>query len=213
MKLYYEDAYLKEIETKVVRIDGRNVILDRTIFHPQGAGEPADIGTIGNANVVDVRLVGDEVVHVLDGEPTFKEGDVVKAKIDWQRRYRLMRMHTALHLLFSVCGEILGQNILVVGSNVGEEKSRVDIHLNGSLNAELRSKIENECNELIEKGAEVKVWWDADKPGFRWTQIDEMVKIPCGGLHVKNIKEIERLKILRRERIGKNKDRIEITVA
>jgi alanyl-tRNA synthetase len=157
--------------------------------------------------------VGGEVVHVLDKDPTFKEGDVVKAKIDWQRRYRLMKMHTALHLLFSVCGKILGQNILVVGSNVGEEKSRVDIHLNGSINAELRTKIEDECNELIEKGAEVKIWWDPDKPNFRWTQIDEMVKIPCGGLHVKNIKEIGRMKIVKRGRIGKNKDRIEITVA
>lgn len=212
MKVYYEDAYLKDIESKVIEIDGKNIVLEKTIFYPQSAGEPGDTGFINDARVIDTQLLNEKIVHILEAIPTFKVGEIVKAKLDWERRYKLMKMHTALHLLYCVCKEILGENTKSVGSNVGEEKSRVDIFLDGSVTQELKEKLEKRCNEIIAKGEEVKIWWDEQKPGFRWTQIDNLTKLPCGGLHVKNTKEIGSLKIIKRERIGKNKDRLEIVI-
>jgi len=211
MKLYYEDAYLREAEAKVARIDVNNVILDRTIFYPHAGGEPGDTGLIEDCRVIDTKLVDDEVIHVLERSPTFNVGDSVRIRIDWDRRYKLMRMHTALHLLFGVCREIIGE-IKAVGSNVGGEKSRMDIHLEGSVDAELRERIEMRCNELIGEALKVKIWWDSERPGFRWTQIGDMPKIPCGGLHVRDIGEIGKLRIIKRRSMGKNKDRLEISV-
>ena len=210
MNLYYQDPYLKEMEAEVTGIDENKITLDKTIFYPQAAGEPGDTGFLNDFRVVDTQLVDKKIAHIVESH-SLKVGDRVKAVLDWERRYKLMRMHTALHLLFNVCQEILGE-IKAVGSNVGEEKSRVDIFLEGSVTAELREKIEGRCNEIISKGEEVKIWWDEEREDFRWTQIDDLQKMPCGGLHVRNTKEIGKLKIIKRERIGKNKDRLEIVV-
>ncbi|MDI6798637.1 MAG: alanyl-tRNA editing protein [Candidatus Aenigmarchaeota archaeon] len=212
MKLYYQNPYLKETESKILEINENKIVLDKTIFYPQAGGEPGDTGFINNCKVIDTQLIEGKITHVLESRPTFKVGDVVRIVLDWNRRYKLMRMHTALHLLFSVCKEILGESIKCVGSNVGEEKSRIDIFLEGSITSELREKIEKRCNEIISNWEEVKVWWDSEKPAFRWTQIDGLAKLPCGGLHVKNTKEIGSLEIIKRERIGKNKDRLEVVV-
>jgi alanyl-tRNA synthetase len=212
MKVYYDNPYLKEIETKVIAIDDRKVVLEKTIFYPQSAGEPGDTGLINNDRVIDTQLINEKITHILESIPTFKVGDTVKATLDWDRRYKLMKMHTALHLLFNVCQEIIGKNIKPVGSNVGEEKSRIDIYLEGSITQELREKIEKKCNEIISENKEVKIWWDSERPNFRWTQIDGLTKLPCGGLHVRSTKEIGTLRIIKRDRIGKNKDRLEITV-
>jgi len=210
MKLYYENSYLKEIEAKVIEIDENKLILEKTIFYPQAAGEPGDTGFIDDFKVTDTQLIDGKISHVV-GSHSLKVGDSVKAKVDWDRRYKLMKMHTALHLLYNVCKENLGK-IKAVGSNIGEEKSRVDIFLEGSVTPELRERIEKRCNEIIANGEEVKIWWDEEKENFRWTQIGSLAKMPCGGLHVKNTKEIGSLKIIKRERIGKNKDRLEIVV-
>jgi len=212
MKLYYENPYLKEIEAKVTEINTNRVILDKTIFYPQAAGEPGDTGFIDSCKVVDTQLIEGKIAHILETDQTFSVGDTVKIVLDWGRRYKLMKMHTALHLLYCVCKEILGENTKCVGSNVGEEKSRIDILLEGSVTSELRQQIEKRCNEIIANGEEVRIWWDSEKPDFRWTQIDNLARLPCGGLHVKNTKEIGSLKIVKRERIGKNKDRLEIVV-
>lgn len=215
VKLYYEDAYLKEIEATITEIDNNKAILDKTIFYPQAAGEPGDSGSINGCRVTDTQLIDGKITHILKLQPTFKVDDVVKAKIDWERRYLLMRMHTALHLLYCICKEIIGEDIASVGSNIAEHKSRIDVHLQGSISSitpDLRERIEKRCNEIIANGKKVKIWLDSEKPDFRWTQIDDLHKLPCGGLHVKNTKELGRLKIIKRERIGKNKDRLEIVV-
>ena len=211
MKLFYENPYIKQSEAKVTEINENKIILDKTIFYTQSAGEPGDKGLINNSKVIDTQLIDGKIVHMMESH-SLKVGDSVKIILDWNRRYKLMKMHTALHLLFNICNEILGENVKCVGSNVGEEKSRIDILFEGSVTPELKQQLENRCNEIISKGEEIKIWWDENKKDFRWTQIDSLTKLPCGGLHVKNTKEIESLKIIKRESVGKNKDRLEITV-
>src|SRR4051812_27933331 len=94
--LYQTDAYLREFDARVTRVDGNAVYLDRTAFYPTGGGQPHDLGTLAGASIVEVRKDGDDVKHVLDG-PIPAVGSDVHGVIDWDRRHQLMRTHTALH--------------------------------------------------------------------------------------------------------------------
>jgi alanyl-tRNA synthetase len=212
-KIFYSEPYTEEIISKIVKINDNKVFLDKTIFYPQSGGEPGDTGFIENYRVKDTQKEGNEIVHIIEVQPDLKVGQEVKCKIDWKRRHKLMRMHTAAHLLFNVCQMILSPSIKTAGSNIDEEKTRVDLTYEPMITPEIKQKLENECNELIKKRLLVKCWWDEEKTDFRWTQIDDLPKLPCGGLHVRNLEEIGTLKIVKRESKGKGKQRLEIVVS
>ncbi len=211
-KLFYKEPYTKEIIAKIVGIDGNKVFLDKTIFYPQAGGEPADTGFIENCRVIDTQKEGKEITHILEVQPDLKVGQEVKCKLDWERRHKLMRMHTAAHLLFNVCQMRLTPSIKAVGSNIDENKSRIDLGYEPTITPEIRQNLENRCNELISKNLLVKCWWDEQKTDFRWTQIDDLPKLPCGGLHLRSLKEIGTLRIIKRESKGKGKQRLEFVV-
>ncbi len=211
-KIYYQNPYNKEIISKILRIDDKKIFLNKTIFYPQAGGEPGDTGFIENYRLIDTRIEGDKIVHILEVQSNLKVGQEVKCKLDWERRHKLMRMHTAAHLLFNVCQMLLNPGIKGVGSNIGENKSRIDVGYEPTITPEIRQKLEDRCNELINKKLLVKCWWDEVKTGYRWTQIDDLPKLPCGGLHVKDLKEIGKFKIIKRESKGKGKQRLEFVV-
>src|SRR5436309_15714137 len=127
-----EAAYLREIEATVVESDSVNntVVLDATVFYPTGGGQPHDTGTLswdgGEARVVDVRGRGDEIAHQLDG-PVPVAGTRVHGALDWDRRYLLMRTHSALHVL---CGVVWRDHgALVTGGNMEPGQARMDFEL------------------------------------------------------------------------------------
>jgi alanyl-tRNA synthetase len=211
-KIFYSEPYTKEIISKIVKVDDNKIFLNKTIFYPQAGGEPADIGFIENYHVIDTQKEGNEIVHILEVQPDLKVGQEVKCKIDWNRRHKLMRMHTAAHLLFNVCQMLLSPSIKAIGSNIDENKSRIDLAYEPTITPEIKQKLEDKCNELINKKLSVKCWWDEVKTDFRWTQIDDLPKLPCGGLHVQNVTEIVTLKITKREGKGKGKQRLEFVV-
>jgi len=211
-KLFYKEPYTKEIIAKILRIDDKKVFLYKTIFYPQAGGEPGDKGFIENYRVLDTQKEGKDIAHILEVQPELKVGQEVKCKLDWGRRHKLMRMHTAAHLLFNVCQMILDPSIKGVGSNIDENKSRIDIDYEPTITPEIRQNLEDRCNELISKDLIVKCWWDEERTDFRWTQIDDLSKLPCGGLHVRSLKEIRTLRIPKRESKGKGKQRLEIVL-
>jgi misacylated tRNA(Ala) deacylase len=137
--LYQRDSALRSIEAVVVAVDAgaREVALDRTVFYPGGGGQPCDAGAIERSAdgrvwpVAAVRKAGAVVWHQLGGDdPLPKVGDVVSARVDWERRYRLMRMHTALHVL---CGVVFRDyGALVTGGNMGPERARMDFEMDSS---------------------------------------------------------------------------------
>src|SRR6185503_17345617 len=122
--LYQTDAYLKEFTAHVTAVDGQRVALDRSAFYATSGGQPHDLGTLSDGAqtwaVTDVRREGDNIWHTLDGEGMPAVGDTLAGRIDWQRRYRLMRTHTALHLL---CGVVFRDyGALVTGGNMDVEE-------------------------------------------------------------------------------------------
>ena len=203
--LFYENPYQKECEAKIIEISGNNLVLDQTVFYPEGGGQPADTGFINGIKVLNVQKQGNKIIHFLENPLNLKVGEEVNCKIDWERRYKLMKLHTSAHLLVNVCEEKLGMEFETVGSGISENKARVDIFYPERVDPELKEKIQEEMNKLIKNGAEVKTWFEGEK---RLVQINNFKPMPCGGTHLKNIKEINEIKI-KRENIGKGKDRLE----
>jgi misacylated tRNA(Ala) deacylase len=156
-ELYQTDSYLKEFQATVTGTDGQAVTLNRTAFYAGGGGQPHDVGTLtwdgGSAKVVKVKKQGDQVWHTLDGEVP-PEGTVVNGLIDWQRRYQLMRTHTALHVLCGVVWRDYGAS--VTGGNMDPLKGRMDFEFE-TMRKELVSEIEAKVNAEIEKDHAVRV--------------------------------------------------------
>src|SRR3954470_10588515 len=129
--LYREDAYLKSCDAIVTAVDERGIRLDRTVFYPTGGGQPGDIGRLRAADgtVIEIRdtvkgATPGEIIHVpAEGAPAAALGMPVTAELDWDRRHRLMRMHTCLHLLSSI---VTGE---VTGGQVSDGKGRLDFNL------------------------------------------------------------------------------------
>ena len=128
--LYHTDAYLREFDALVTAVDGNKVVLDRTAFYPGGGGQPNDVGWLSahdqNWVVTKVKKQGDDIWHELDGEPP-TVGTVVFGQIDWERRYQLMRTHTAMHILCGVIFRDYGAS--VTGGNMEPLSARMDFEL------------------------------------------------------------------------------------
>lgn len=155
--LYYQDAYIKEFEAVVasVQSDGENtqVALDRTAFYPGGGGQPNDEGWLEidgvRTWVSKVKKEGDQIWHTLSingSVPTAAVGAPVRGELDWDRRYKLMRTHTAMHILCGVVWRDYGAS--VTGGNMDPGQSRMDFEF-AALSRELISEIEAKCNAEI----------------------------------------------------------------
>ena len=155
--LYSRDSYVQEFEAVVTAASGQAVALDRTAFYPGGGGQPNDVGTLawegGSARVVKVKRHGPEVWHTLEGALP-PEGAVVRGALDWERRYRLMRTHTALHVLCGVVWRDYGAS--VTGGNMEPLKGRMDFEFE-TMRKELVVEIEANVNREIEKGHPVRI--------------------------------------------------------
>jgi len=228
--LFYEDQYKRMFNAKVLKVlNNEYVVLDQTCFYPEGGGQPADGGYIifnGNrAKVVDVQKVGKVVVHQLKGAIP-KEGDKVKGIIDWDKRYSLMKHHTATHVLMGAARRVLGKHVWQFGTQKEVESSRLDISHFRRLTLEEVHKIEALANQAVLQGIPVETSWmprnDAEKLyGFRLYQGGaipgkdiRVVKIgdwdveACAGTHIKNTRELGFIKILRTERIQDGVERL-----
>lgn len=229
--LYLDDSYLKEFVAKVTRVDGKFIVLDKTTFYPVGGGQPHDTGSLfrngEEFKVLFVKKISGEISHEVDREG-LREGDSIRGKINWERRYRLMRMHTAAHLLASRFHD--HSNALITGGQLEIERSRIDFALENFDKEKIKEYID-EANSLIEKDLPVKFYWlsreEAMKnpeffklaKGFdevitnvRIVEIEGVDKQADGGCHVKSLKEVGRIKFLRADNKGKNNRRVYYTL-
>ncbi len=229
--LYMTDSYLKEFSAAVEQVDGKSIVLDNTAFYPQGGGVPNDLGTIEKDgemhNVINVFKKDGKIWHEIDKDG-LQVGDNINCKIDWERRYRLMKMHTAAHIIDAVLYKVTGA--LSTGNQLGLEKSRIDFSLE-TFDKEKIQKYIDAANEIISSAIDVKIYFlgreEAMKiPGIVKLanalppQIDELriVEIPPvdiqadGGPQVANTKEIGKVVLLSVDNRGKNNRRIYFTL-
>lgn len=187
--LFHKDAYLKEHQTKVAKIEGSRILVEETIFFPQTSTEPGDVGKINDIKVIGLKKENEEIWHILKRPPLFKEGDIVNLELDWDKRYAMMKLHSALHLWAGVFDSQFKERA-VAGVVKSDSAYLVFKH---ELSDEIIQKALNQANKDIEQGLEVKTYEDKEKKGFRWCQIGNYIPIPCGGVHIKNTKEIGKL--------------------
>jgi misacylated tRNA(Ala) deacylase len=233
--VFRSDSYLKTLDARVTEVTPEGGIgLDRTIFYAASGGQPNDTGRLVASGGQDVPIVnvmhpeGDKtrIVHVpATGAPALSVGDKVRLEIDWDRRYRLMRMHTALHLLSVVFP------FPVTGGSVGEDKGRLDFDM-PEVPADLAA-LEARLNTMVSGNHAVTQEWITDEemaanPGLiktmkvkppmgqgrvRLIRIGDVDLQPCGGTHVANTSEIGPLKLGKIEKKGAMNRRVALLFA
>ena len=234
-KLYLKDSYAREFEARVTSVNGNDVELDRTAFFPTGGGQLCDTGSITyggkSYRVVEVAKSGDSVIHKLENADGLAVGNEIKGAIDWKRRYALMRLHTALHVMDAVVVKNYS-NGQITGGQIYEHKARIDFDMEG-VSRELVEKIIADSQKVIDEAHPIKVRFltkeEASKveglartaPGaellkkldvIRVVDIGELDFQLDGGTHVANTKEIGKLKLIGYENKGSKRKRIEIAV-
>ena len=221
--LFRDDAYLKTATAQVVAVGERGIELDRTLFYPLGGGQPGDTGALIRASgerivIVDARKgeTFDSVLHIpAPGSALPEPGEPLTLEIDWDRRYALMRLHTALHVMSCV---VVAP---VSGGNIAPDKARLDFDIDMNLlNAE---RIEQGTNELLARGTATETVWITDEEldarpelvktmsvrppmgagRVRLLAIEGVDLQACGGTHVAQTAEIGRVECTKIENKGK----------
>ena len=231
--LFRDNAYLRSCEATVVAADERGIRLNRTVFYPMGGGQPGDIGRLMRADgsavaIADARKGDglDDVLHIpAPGSAPPAVGEKVTAEIDWDRRYRLMRMHTCLHLL---CAVVPGA---VTGGQISDGKGRLDFDLPGE--GLDKVAIAEKLNALISANHAVSPRWITDeelaaqpdlvrtmsvKPptGYGKVRLLDIAGVdlqPCGGTHIRRTGEIGRVEVTKIENKGRQNRRVNLAFA
>jgi len=208
--LYFDDPYVKEFASKVVAIEGNNVELESTYFFPQGGGQTGDSGTIGGAKVINTVKENGRTLHVMESAP--KAGDNVQCTIDWEKRYRKMRLHSASHIVYYLMHEVFGGSCTIASSGLLDEiKERSDYLFDGPLDKAKLQEVEDRANKLISEGGEIRTYRDPANPDILLWEMGTW-KMQCCGTHPRNTKEIGHIKLARGKKPGKGRERIEISI-
>lgn len=207
-KLYYEDCYLRRFSARVESCEktdkGWEVILDATVFYPEGGGQACDLGALGNVHVLDVQERDEAIVHLCDGPLTV--GETVEGEIEWKRRFDLMQQHSGEHIISGLVNKMLGHHN--VGFHVG--KTAMEIDFDGPITPEQLAQIEEKANEAVWQNLPIRCWVPSlqklpDVPYRTKRQLPwpvRIVEVPgfdscaCCGVHVAYTGEIGLIKIL-----------------
>ncbi len=226
------DSYLREFEATIMEVEGNRVVLDRTAFYPQGGGQPSDVGVLLDDQgqiyrVLKVSKKG-KVFHKLDREPP-PAGTRVYGEIDWEHRYRLMRTHTALHILCGVIFRDYGAS--VTGGNMEPLRARMDFELE-HMSADFAQEVKEKINREVEAGRPVKVSVLPREEAFqipdlirtkinllpegikevRVVEIEGLDMQADGGTHVANTKEVGHIRVVGHESKGRINKRLRIAL-
>ena len=230
-KIIEGDSYIKEFKAKIIDLDREEYLveLENTVFYGKGGGQPGDVGTLitelETINVIETIKKEGKILHKVNTLDGLKIGEVVKGKIDWDKRYKYMKMHTALHLLCSVIPTE------VTGGQIGEFKSRLDF--NADANSIKKEDVQKKLNLLLKNKHEITYQWISNeeleqkqeliktmsvKPPktnekIRLVKIGNIDLQPCGGTHVNNTFEIGNIVVGKIENKGKMNRRINISLS
>lgn len=231
--LYLQDSYLQEVATIVTERIDDSVVLAATIFYPEGGGQSTDTGRLdssaGTANIVSVYKQGNRILHRLDG-PIPKKDDEVFIRLDWNRRYAHMRMHTAQHIVSRVVFEMYGAQ--TAGNQIHADYSHIDF-APATFKSEDLPAIEKAANDIIKQDLPVTIEtvsreeldriMGADRSDLmklpssvkqvRLVRIGDHDAYPCAGTHVRSTGELRGLSIIKRKSKGKGTVRITYELA
>jgi len=225
------NPYQHRFESTVEEIDGTSVVLSETYFYPEGGGQPADRGYLGESEVVDVQTRGGTVFHELATAPDFEVGDTVQGSVDSEYRTYLMRAHTASHALYGA-GRRLLDDLGYGGFGITDEKVRVDFTTSTTIDDEILIELERLTNRAVWESHDVtwttlpreealsredvafntKTEEGVTSDSVRIVEIEDWDVAACGGTHVENTREIGPVTVLDRSNPGEGLTRVEFAV-
>jgi Ser-tRNA(Ala) deacylase AlaX len=207
-KVFWEDPYRTEIATVLTCVSGETVTLESTIFYAFSGGQASDSGTINGFKVLEAqKLDNKEILYRLEPNHQLKTGDQVIVKIDWEKRYKIMRLHFAAEIIL----ELVYQNYNhpeKIGANITEEKARVDFGWQGNI-SEIFPFIGSKAKEIIDADSGIISRFSDEEAEKRYWEIEGFAKVACGGTHLKRTSEVGNI-TLKRKNSGGGKERIEI---
>ena len=229
-ELFRDNSYLKSCEATVVAVQDNGVILDQTVFYPNGGGQPGDTGFLTTVSgekieITDTQKNPEGILHITaEGASLPSVGETVQGEIDWDRRHRLMRMHTCMHLLCSIVP--MG----VTGGSIRDGSARLDFDAPDPLD---KTEITQRLNQLVEENHPVETSWITDEQlenepelvrtmsvqpprgsgRVRLVNVKQVDLQPCGGTHVRSTGEIGKVLVKKIEKKGKHNRRINVVFA
>ena len=208
-KVFWQAPYLKRLPTQVVTVAGAEITVVRTIFYAQSGGQESDKGTIGGHPVLEARRDGREIVYRLPEDHGLRPGDPVVIEIDWERRYRLMRLHFAAEIVLELVNRHLGP-VEKIGAHVAVDKARIDVVWPDNI-AEHFPLLEAEALAIIAGDEPIESAFSDEAAERRYWKIEAFARVPCCGTHLRFTGEVGAI-ALKRTNIGKDKERIEVTL-
>lgn len=207
-KMFWEDPYLKEINARVTSVNENVITLDKTIAYAFSGGQASDSGTINEYKIIEAKKFGKEILYNIDPIHNLKENDDVIVKIDWDKRYKIMKLHFVAEIIL----ELVYQNFNrpeKIGANITEDKARLDFKWEGNI-SKIFPFLENKAREIIESDLDIISQFSDEENEMRYWEIEGFAKVDCGGTHIMKTGEIGDIILKRGKSLGNNKERIEI---
>ena len=208
-KVFWENPYLTELEATVTSVVENDVMVDQTIFYAQSGGQESDHGLINNYRVLQARQEGKEIIYSVEDGHGLQPGDRVKMVIDWERRYQVMRLHFAAEVILVLAYQKL-EGIEKIGAHIAQDKARIDFIWHENISKAFPA-LERDAIKIIELNQEIESAFSNEELEKRYWKVEGFSQVSCGGTHLKRTGEIGKI-VLKRNNIGKGKERIEIYI-
>lgn len=208
-KVFWQDPYLTELNATITSVNNNIITLDKTIAFAFCGGQQSDSGTIEGYEILEANEKDSEIFYTIPSNHSLQEGDSVLIKIDWDKRYSIMKLHFAAELIL----ELVNKNYNhpeKIGANITAEKSRVDFYWNGTIST-IFPQLLDKINNIITSDLKIETGFSDIKNQRRYWKIKGFAQVPCAGTHVKRTSEIGQV-ALKRKNLGSGKERIEITL-
>ncbi|WP_163857934.1 alanine--tRNA ligase-related protein [Paenibacillus elgii] len=209
-KVFWTNPYLTELNTRVTSANGDDITVEQTIFYAFSGGQESDSGMIGGFSVKQARKDGQEIIYTLEEGHGLKVGNQVTMTIDWNRRYRLMRLHFAAEVILELAYKHF-EGIEKIGAHIAQDKARIDFLWHENISQSFPF-IEKESRKIIEANLDIVSAFSDKANERRYWEVNGFSRVPCGGTHLKKTGEVGEIK-LKRNNIGKGKERIEIYIS
>ena len=208
-KVFWIDPYLAELDARVASVVGDEVTLDATILYALSGGQESDHGEIAGRPLLAAEWRGRDIVYRLAPDHGLTPGEPVRLRLDWPRRYRLMRLHFAAELVLEVVNQRFGRPDKL-GAHIGEDKARIDFAWSGSLAPRLPA-IAAEVAALVAADLPIESAFSDAANERRFWRVAGFGETPCGGTHLRRTGEVGAIALARRNP-GKGRERVEITL-
>lgn len=208
-KVFWTEPYLAELNAHVTSADSGRITVDRTIAYAFSGGQSSDCGTMNGYRILKAEMDGKEIYYTLEGNPPLSVGDEICIKIDWVRRYRLMKLHFAAEIILELVNKLMGKPSKI-GAHITDSKARLDFVWEDNISG-MFPYLLSEASRIIEADLPVISDFSDIKNERRYWEVKDFGRVPCCGTHVRTTGELGPIR-LKRENIGKGKERIEITL-